>query len=209
MDLTVRLLSLLCFACLFSGCARPFVKPDLTTVNYAPVGSTESKLDFDLTREPVDLTERFSKKLDKAGIHLYAVRVRNFTADTVWLQTQDVQLYANDKALEVVPPRKVYRVLRQPVALHGLWLLVGPFWRTNGDERRFDYHPVGAAFAAWGIGNGIVAFRSNREAKELVRLTMPAGNTFVAPGRVLYLLIPLRENPANSNLELRYTETAP
>ena len=203
---TARLLSLICLVCLFSACARTFVKPDLTTANYSPAGSTDSKLDFDITRQPIVLNERFAEKLNKADIELYALRVNNFTADTIWLQTQDVQLLANNQALEVVAPRRVYKVLKQPVAVHALWFLVGPFIRTDGGERKLDYHPIGTAFAAWGIRNIIVAVRSNREAKELVRLTMPAGNTFIAPGTTLYLLVPLRAEAAKTNLQLRYTE---
>lgn len=201
-------LFLLCFiAVFFSACARSFVKPDLTAIDYVPAGTTESRLDFDISQYAVPLAENFAKKLDKRDIALYALRVNNLTTDTVWLQTQDVQLYAENGALSVVPPRQVYKILRQPVAVHALWLFIGPFFRTDGEDKVLDYHPLGLAAAAWGIRNGVVAYRANSEVKEMLLLTMPAGNTPLAPGTTRYLLVPLSVNPPLATpLELRYTD---
>lgn len=191
---------------MFAACARPFVKPDLTALPYIPAGTAESRLDFDLTQEPMELPHHFARRLNKANIQLHVIRVVNYTTDTVWFRTQDIHLSAAGRTLAMVPPKQVYKSLRQPVAIHGLWLLVGPFVRTEGGERVIDYHPAGVGAAAWGIGNGIVAFKANREAKELVWLTMPAGDTFVAPGRALFLLAPLRKNSLTAPLELRYND---
>lgn len=202
----LRFILILCIPCLFSACARPFVKPDLTAVSYKAAGNTESRLDFDLAQQPLALPNHFAGKLNKANIQLHALRVLNYTTDTVWIKTQDVQLLAGGIPLVIVPPRQVYKALRQPVAVHALWFLVGPFIRTEGGERMLDYHPLGVAAVAWGLGNGIVAYRSNREAKELVWLTMPAGDTFVPPSSAIYLLVPLRKSALTTPIELRYNE---
>lgn len=202
----MRFVLLLCIPCFFAACARPFVKPDLTTVSYTAAGTSESRLDFDLSQQPLRLPHHFAGKLNKANIQLHALRVVNYTTDTVWFRTQDIQILAASRPLDLVPPKHVYKTLRQPVAVHALWLLLGPFVRTEGGEKVLDYHPAGLAAAAWGIGNGIVAYRANQEAKELVWLTMPAGDTFVAPGKALYLLVPLRKNALTTPIELRYKE---
>ena len=200
-----RLLLLFCLTCLFSACARPFVKPDLTTAPYSPVGTSESVLDFDFTQQPLELPAHFASKLDKANIQLHSLRIRNLTSDTVWLRIQDVQLYYTGRPLKLVPPKQVYKALRQPVAIHALWFLVGPIVRTDGEEKTLDYHPLGVGFAAWGIRNGIVAYKANQEAKELAWHSLPAGDTFVAPGHAVYLLIPLRgSGPRTAPIELRY-----
>ncbi|AHM60737.1 hypothetical protein D770_12405 [Flammeovirgaceae bacterium 311] len=205
----LRLFLLCALAGLFSACARSFHKPDLTTANYSPAGTTESRLDFDITQQPLLFSEPFAKKLHKRNLSLYAVRATNYTSDTVWLQPNDVLLSTAGKTLNVSSSREVYRALRQPVAVHALWFLLGPFIRTEGEEKKLDYHPLGLAPAAWGILNVLVAYRSNQEAKQLVQHTMPGGATPVAPNTTRYLLMPLPANtvPTATPIDLLYIET--
>ena len=94
----------------------------------------ENRLDFDLSQEPLSFPEHFARRLDRRNIELYALRVSNHTSDTVWLGRQDINIIATDSAaLTLIAPRKVYRALRQPVAIHALSLLIGPFVRTQDD----------------------------------------------------------------------------
>lgn len=159
-------------------------------------------------QQPLKLPKPFNRKLEKANIQLHSLRIRNQTSDTVWLHTKDVQLYSTGRPLTPVPPKQVYKALKQPVAIHALWLLIGPFPREQEGNTVIEYHPLGVAAVAWGVRNGIVAYKANREAKELAWHSLPAGNTFVAPGQALYLVIPLRgSGPRTSPLELRYKQT--
>ncbi|WP_224996596.1 hypothetical protein [Cesiribacter sp. SM1] len=209
MTTLLRFLMLCAMAGLFSACARSFHKPDLTNADFSPAGTTESRLDFDITQQPLPFSEPFARKLSKRNLSLYAIRATNYTSDTVWLQPNDVLLSSAGKTLYVRPGKDVYKALRQPVAVHALWFLLGPFVRTEGEEKKLDYHPLGLAPAAWGILNGIVAYRSNQEVKELVQYTMPAGGAPIAPNSTRYLLMPLPLNtaPKSAPIELRYTET--
>lgn len=202
----LRLLFLLLFASLFTACAYNFTKPDLPLASYAPAGSMESRLDFDISREPVAFQEQFARRLDKRNVVLYALRVGNPTKDTVWLDRENLQLMADSTPIAPVAPRVVYRALRQPVAIHALWFLLGPIVRTEGEEKVLDYHPLGAAAAAWGIRNGIVAYQANQEVKEMMRISMPAANVPLPPTTTIYLLLPLPESTAGIPLQLRYLE---
>lgn len=202
----IRIAFLLCLAAGFSSCARNFTRPDFTAVPYTAAGSMESRLDFDVTQEGIALPEPFMKKLNKKNIVLHAVRVRNYTADTLWLRAQEVQLFSSGRSLPVLPSKQVYKALKQPVAVHALWFLLGPFIRTDKGETRLDYHPLGVGAVSWGTINGIVAYKSNREVKEMLHYTMPSGDTPIAPGGTLYLLKPLAPASNPRTLELRYAE---
>jgi hypothetical protein len=195
---------LLILLLLFSACARPFVKPELTTAPYAPAGSTENLLDFDLSREPLPFAQPHGGKLQKRNVHVYAVRVGNPSPDTVWFEPGQLQLRAGDVALSPLPVRQFERALRQPVALHGLWLLAGPFVREGERGRVLDYHPLGVAFAAWGIRNIYVAHSANQNLKEMISQTMPRQQTPIAPASMLYLLIPLESSLPPQELQLYY-----
>ncbi len=202
-----RLSLLLCLSCLLVGCARSFTKPDITEADYIAAGSTAYKLDFDLTQQPLVLPEHFNNKLKRANMQLHAVRVHNSTADTVWLQQEDIKLLSNNELATVATPRQVYKTLKQPVAVHALWLLLGPFVRYEGEEKVLDYHPLGLASAAWGLRNGIVAYRANREVKELAGLYIPETGMPLPPGSTQYVLLPVLGNTPDTPLDLQYTES--
>lgn len=201
---TQKLLSLLFLACLYTGCARSFSKPDLPAATYRPAGSPASPLDFDLSSEAVKFSEHFAKKLEKRNISLYVLRISNNTASTVWLEKEQLEISAKGEIIPPLPSEKVYKALRQPVAVHALWFLLGPFVRTEDEEKVIDYHPLGLAAAAWGIRNAVVAYQANQEAKKMLAASMPEGTVALAPSSTLYLLLPIPKQAAGASLELNY-----
>jgi hypothetical protein len=202
--IALRTLPLLLLLLFFSACARPFLKPELTTAPYAPAGSTENLLDFDLSREPLPFAQPHAGKLQKRNVYVYAVRIGNPSPDTVWFVPEQLQLRAGERLMPPLPARQFERALRQPVALHGLWFLAGPFLREGEGGRVLDYHPLGVAFAAWGIRNIYVAHTANQDLKEMIAQTMPRQQTPIAPAGILYVLIPLESSMPPQELQLYY-----
>ncbi|EMR02241.1 hypothetical protein [Cesiribacter andamanensis] len=199
-----RLLPGLLLLGLLAACARPFVRPELTHAPFAPAGSSAHVLDLDLGQAPIIFAQPHARKLQKRNLYLFAVRIGNASPDTLWLTPHELELYSGGKPLPRVEARLVQQALRQPVALHALWLLAGPFVREDAGRKVLDYYPLGVAAAAWGIGNMVVAYNANRGVKQMIELSMPEQPLALPPQSQRYVILAVSSPLSPQGVRLHY-----
>ncbi|WP_158847319.1 hypothetical protein [Algibacter sp. L1A34] len=188
----IKLLCVFIFVLSFFNCASRYRVIEPNNINY--VSKTETKgvtleYKYDL------LDKKYSKKEDKKGIRLVAVKISN-NSDGDLVFGRDLNLvYANENEIYVLDKEKTFKTLKQSPATHLFYLLLTPvnFYTTKtseyGLQETTSSTPVGLILGpGLAAGNLIAASSANKKFKtELANFDIK-GST-IKQGEVKYGLV--------------------
>lgn len=188
----IKLLCLFVFALSFFNCASRYSVIEPNNLNYvskSETGGVTLEYKYDL------LDKKYSKKEDKKGIRLVAVKIsNNSNKDLVF--GRDLNLvYANENEIYILDKEKTFKTLKQSPATHLFYLLLTPvnFYtsKTNeyGLQETTSSTPVGLILGpGLAAGNLIAASSANKKFKtELANFDIK-GST-IKQGEVKYGLV--------------------
>ncbi|MDO7137554.1 hypothetical protein [Algibacter lectus] len=188
----IKLLCVFVFALSFFSCASRYSVIEPNNLNYvskSETGGVTLEYKYDL------LDKKYSKKEDKKGIRLVAVKIsNNSNKDLVF--GRDLNLvYANENEIYILDKEKTFKTLKQSPATHLFYLLLTPvnFYtsKTNeyGLQETTSSTPVGLILGpGLAAGNLIAASSANKKFKtELANFDIK-GST-IKQGEVKYGLV--------------------
>ena len=188
----IKLLCVFVFALSFFNCASRYSVIEPNNLNYvskSETGGVTLEYKYDL------LDKKYSKKEDKKGIRLVAVKIsNNSNKDLVF--GRDLNLvYANENEIYILDKEKTFKTLKQSPATHLFYLLLTPvnFYtsKTNeyGLQETTSSTPVGLILGpGLAAGNLIAASSANKKFKtELANFDIK-GST-IKQGEVKYGLV--------------------
>lgn len=188
----IKLLCVFVFVLSFFNCASRYrvIEPNnLNYVSKAETGGVTLEYKYDL------LDKKYSKKEDKKGIRLVAVKISN-NSDRDLVFGRDLNLvYANENEIYVLDKERTFKTLKQSPATHLFYLLLTPvnFYtsKTNeyGLEETTSSTPVGLILGpGLAAGNLIAASSANKKFKTELENFDIKGST-IKQGEVKYGLV--------------------
>ena len=188
----IKLLCVFVFVLSFFNCASRYRVIEPNNLNYVSKAEMEGVIleyKYDL------LDKKYSKKEDKKGIRLVAVKISN-NSERDLVFGRDLNLvYANGNEIYVLDKEKTFKTLKQSPATHLFYLLLTPvnFYTTKTNEyglqETTSSTPVGLILGpGLAAGNLIAASSANKKFKTELENFDIKGST-INQGEVKYGLV--------------------